>query len=230
MHSSGKFTPLGCVLPVAIVRIPSVRTLASPPHSICGAASYIPRVTEPEKRSNSPPTIRLANNDDVLEMAKVHIASWRETYPGMLPDPMLARLSIANEAIRWQRMLDRPLAWGGSIAFVAEKQGIIVGYGSCGGQRTELLRDHGFTAEIGELYILRNAQRQGAGSRLIKCMAAALLQREHRAMSLWVLEENGPARRFYERLGGALIARKHRGLAEVAYGWSDLRQLAARTG
>jgi hypothetical protein len=47
-------------------------------------------------------------------------------------------------------------------------------------------------------------------------------------MSLWVLEDNGPARRFYERLGGTPIAEKRGGLVEVAYGWSDLRRLSER--
>jgi GNAT superfamily N-acetyltransferase len=172
--------------------------------------------------------IRVATNADVLAMAKVHIVSWRESYRGMLPDPMLARLSIAGEAIRWQRMLDRPRAGAGSVAFVADQQGSIVGYGSCGEQRTELLRDHGFTAEIGELYVVRSAQRQGAGSGLMKAMAAALIDRGHRAMSLWVLKENAPARGFYECLGGTPIAEKREGLVEVAYGWPDLQRLSGR--
>lgn len=158
-------------------------------------------------------------------MAKVHIGSWRETYPGLLPEAMLARLSIANEAIRWQRMLERPGAWGGAIAFIADQDGLVVGYGSCGEQRAQLLRDRGLTGEIAELYVLRSAQRQGAGSGLMKAMAAVLLERGHLGVSLWVLAQNGPARRFYERLGGVPIAEKRDGLNEVAYGWSDLRRL-----
>jgi len=191
-------------------------------------ASYIPHVTEPATHPPSPAMIRVATNADVLEMAKVHIASWRESYPGILPDSMLARLSIADEAIRWQRILDHPCARGASVAFVASQHGSIVGYGSCGEQRTELLRDHGFTAEIGELYVLRSAQRQGAGSGLMKAMAAALIDRGHRAMSLWVLEQNRPARRFYECLGGTPIAEKRGALVEVAFGWPDLRRLWER--
>ena len=159
-------------------------------------------------------------------MANVHIASWRETYPGLLPDAMLARLSIADEAIRWQRMLDRPGAWGGAVTFVADQDGSVVGYGSCGDQRTRLLRDRGFTGEIAELYVLRRAQGQGTGSELMKAMAGALLDRGHRAVSLWVLAQNGPARGFYECLGGTPIAEKRANLIEVAYGWSDLRRLS----
>jgi GNAT superfamily N-acetyltransferase len=182
-------------------------------------------VSEPAKCTPLPPAIRLATDADVLSMAKVHNASWRETYPGLLPDPMLARLSIADEAIRWQRMLDRPRAWGGAVSFVADQRGSIVGYGSCGEQRSLLLRDRGFTGEITELYVLRCAQRQGAGSGLIKAMAGVLFERGHRAMSLWVLDKNMVARRFYESLGGKQIAEKRASLVEVAYAWTDLQRL-----
>jgi len=187
-------------------------------------------MSDPANLTPPAPTIRLATDADVLPMAKVHIISWRETYPGLLPHPMLAQLSIAEEAIRWQRMLDRPRAWGGTLAFVADQQGSVVGYGSCGEQRTELLHDRGFTGEISELYVLRHAQRQGAGSGLMKVMASALLERGHHAASLWVLEENEAARRFYEHVGGTLIAEKRANLVEVAYGWSDLRPLIFARG
>ena len=73
---------------------------------------------------------------------------------------------------------------------------------------------------MSELYVLRKAQRQGAGSRLMAAMARALFERGHRGDSLWVVEQNAPARQFYERLGGILIAKRRDGLAEVAYGWS----------
>jgi GNAT superfamily N-acetyltransferase len=185
-------------------------------------------VSDPAKLTPPAPLIRPATDADVLPMARVHIMSWRETYPGLLPDPMLARLSIADQAIRWQRMLDRPDGWGGSLAFVADQEGSVVGYGTCSGQRTRLLQDRGFTGEVGELYLLRRAQGRGAGSALMRAMAAALAQRGHRAMSLWVLERNGHARRFYERLGGSLIAGKQARFAEVAYGWNDLRTLIDR--
>lgn len=183
------------------------------------------------KHTSSQPTIRVATDADVLPIAKVHIRSWRETYPGMLPGPMLARLSIADEAIRWQRMLDHPRAWDGAAAFVADWEGSVVGYGSCGRQRTLLLWERGFTGEVGELYVLRSAHRQGVGSALMKAMAGALIERGHPAMSLWVLAENEAARRFYKRLGGTAIAEKRTGLVEVAYGWTDLELLkSGRTG
>lgn len=51
-------------------------------------------------------------------------------------------------------------------------------------------------------------------------------------LMLWVLAENAPARRFYERLGGQLIGERRIelgegdvGVDEVAYGWKDIRGL-----
>ena len=184
------------------------------------------RVNRPAKPTPPPPIVRLATDDDVLAMAKVHIASWRETYPGLLPEPMLAKLSVASEAIRRQRMLDRPRPIGDALAFVADEEGEVVAYGSCNEQRTAALHDRGFTGEVSELYVLRRAQRRGAGSGLMQAMASALVERGHRAFSLWVLERNAPARLFYERLGGALVAERRAGFAEVAYGWSGRRMSA----
>lgn len=173
-----------------------------------------------------PPNIRLATSADVLGMAKVHILSWQETYPGLLPSSMLASLSISNEAIRAQRLLDHPRGPNGSILFVADLMNAVVGYASCGKQRGQELRARGCTAEVYELYVLRCAQRQGAGSGLLRAMAAALIERGHQAMSLWVLEENEPARRFYERRGGAVVATRRGRLSEIAYAWPALQQLA----
>jgi ribosomal protein S18 acetylase RimI-like enzyme len=58
-------------------------------------------------------------------------------------------------------------------------------------------------------------------------MSSSLQQRGFSAAALWVLRENLRARRFYERLGGKVIAETEdvRGaatLVELAYDWPDL--------
>ena len=186
---------------------------------------WVSSVSDPMEPRAPKLAIRPATGADVLSIAKVHNASWRETYPGLLPPAMLARLSISDEAIRRQRMLDRPRGPQAALAFVADQLGSVVGYGLCHEQRTALLHRSGFTGEVSELYVLRDAQRLGAGSGLVKAMARSLLDRGHGAMSLWVLEQNRPARCFYERIGGRLIAEKRANLVEVAYGWKDLQTL-----
>ena len=68
-----------------------------------------------------PHVIFPAGPDDAEDLARVHIAAWRETYPGLLPDSYLARMSVpvytrasgpdccvrASRKRRWSRPTDR---------------------------------------------------------------------------------------------------------------------------
>ena len=65
----------------------------------------------------------------------------------------------------------------------------------------------------------------------MSALARDLLADGHVSAMLWVLENNLPARRFYERLGGREITRREQcrdGFCAigVAYGWDDLRAIA----
>lgn len=187
------------------------------------------QVNEPVETSSAA-TIRSATKADAVPLARVHVASWRETYAGLMPEGVLAGLSVTERAERWLTALDRRDASDGPAVFVAELAGQVVGLASCGGQRTPALGAQGFTAEIGAIYVLRSAQGRGVGSDLMGAMAETLTDRGHRAASLWVLQGNVQARRFYERLGGEIVGHKEdrregMTLDEVAYGWRGLHRL-----
>jgi ribosomal protein S18 acetylase RimI-like enzyme len=167
------------------------------------------------------------------DLAKMHVASWRETYPGLVPPALLAALSVAARTAAWSRILGaQPRA---TTVLVAELDGTIVGFGACGAQRAEALKVKGYDGEISALYVLRAFQRRALGTRLLGAMAASLEASGFGGASLWVLRDNGPARRFYERYGGRVIAEKQdvrpEGvLLEVAYGWPDLTEILRRSG
>jgi ribosomal protein S18 acetylase RimI-like enzyme len=46
----------------------------------------------------------------------------------------------------------------------------------------------------------------GAGRRLVGAVSRHLARRRVPSMLLWVFADNGPAQRFYESLGGVLVA------------------------
>ncbi len=52
--------------------------------------------------------IRRALPADAAGMAAVHVATWRTTYPGLLPDRYLVSLNPKAYAERWRRMLADP--------------------------------------------------------------------------------------------------------------------------
>ena len=91
----------------------------------------------------------------------------------------------------------------------------------------------GYDGEIYAVYVLAQHQRRGIGRQLMGVSARHLMDQGFGAAMLWALEANGRARAFYEALGGQLIGRKTKDIAdtpqiEVAYGWPDLTMLVKR--
>ena len=96
-----------------------------------------------------------------------------------------------------------PATPASTIVYLAELENRIAGFSSCGAQRTETLRERGYDGEISAIYVLKAFQRHSIGTRLLIALASDLLRRGSGAASLWVLRDNAPGRRFYERFGPA---------------------------
>lgn len=184
--------------------------------------------------ANDPVTVRMGCLADARDLASVHVATWRETYAGMVPDAMLSALSVEGRTAMWDQILRQPATSASTAVYVIESDRKIIGLGSCGSQRTRTLKERGYDAEIYALYVLKAFQRRAIGTRLLTAMAANLSARRFSAFSLWVLRDNAAARQFYERHGGKVVAeqedvRASGVLVEVAYGWMDPAELARAT-
>jgi ribosomal protein S18 acetylase RimI-like enzyme len=79
---------------------------------------------------------------------------------------------------------------------VAEDEGSIVAFASCGDSR-----DAPGEGELFAIYALPEAWGSGAGSALMDAVLRALRRSGFATAHLWVLEDNPRARRFYEREG-----------------------------
>ncbi|UEM23636.1 GNAT family N-acetyltransferase [Skermanella mucosa] len=170
--------------------------------------------------------IRRARPEDAAGIAEVHVASWRTTYPGMVPDGYLLGLSVPGFTQRWRRILADQSRIHGSFVAVEPPLGV-VGFASCGTQRTAI---EGYGGEFYALYLYDHAQGRGIGRHLMAAMANELTNYGMNSAVVWVLANN-PSRWFYERLGGCRLAEKIIGFAgtnltEAAYGWRDLAPLA----
>ena len=49
--------------------------------------------------------VRSAELDDATAIARVHVATWRSAYRGLLPDEFLASLGLSHYEERWRRSL-----------------------------------------------------------------------------------------------------------------------------
>src|SRR6204780_3076727 len=69
--------------------------------------------------------IRKARPADAVAIAAVHVAAWRNTYPGILPDSYLAKLSVSRQAVYYDHAIR-----SGTGVMVAIASGIDVAPGS----------------------------------------------------------------------------------------------------
>ncbi|WP_293374813.1 GNAT family N-acetyltransferase [Phenylobacterium sp. SCN 70-31] len=161
---------------------------------------------------------------DAEALAAVHVASWRQTYRGLLPDAYLARMSEPVFARRFGHRLLRP--GPDEVVLAAADRSGLVGYAEGGPSR----RGAPGEAEIATLYLLGAAQGRGLGRRLMIETARVLQVRGARSLVVSVLRDNVRARRFYEHLGGLGEARRHEPGPggrnwEIAYVWRDIHEL-----
>ncbi|MCB2054708.1 MAG: GNAT family N-acetyltransferase [Geminicoccaceae bacterium] len=161
-------------------------------------------------------TIRRAKPQDAEGIAQVYVDSWRKTYRGTIAQSYLDNLSVPTFERHWRRTF-AARGW----AFVAEVDGEIVGVSSGGRCRRQ-------NVAAGELYVLyldEAFHRRGFGRALFDACHNELARRGMSGTLVWVLQNN-PARGFYERLGGKLVAESEikiggTALTEVAYHWPD---------
>ena len=70
--------------------------------------------------------VRPAELEDAGEIARVHVATWRSAYRGLLPDDFLASLSEQHYTERWRRVIDE----SSSRVFVVDEPNGIAGFAS----------------------------------------------------------------------------------------------------
>lgn len=164
--------------------------------------------------------IRRAELQDAPHIARVHVASWRNTYAGIVPQAYLDMLDETVFTARWQEWIGEDKV---PILIAEDDQGIF-GFISGGPNREVALSDI-YDGELYAIYLLPSHQRHGAGRALIRELAGILLDSGYRGMMVWLLEAN-PASRFYRRLGAVDVSSRSieiggAKLAEIALGWPD---------
>jgi ribosomal protein S18 acetylase RimI-like enzyme len=142
-----------------------------------------------------------AKEADIPAIAAVHVAAWKSGYRGIMADDFLDRLTIARRDTQWRRylaMADRRL-------LICKEQGEVTGFAACGPSRD----GDEDPALVGELYAINVAPdywRRGCGQALVKRIIRELTRAKFALVTLWVLDANERARRFYEGAGFALDA------------------------
>ena len=173
-----------------------------------------------------PATIRRAAATDALAIADVKSESWRASYREFVPQSVLDSMNAENVRRNWLGVRESELV---DCGLVLDAGTALLGFSLFG---AAIDATHGFTGQLYEIYLRPSALGQGFGAALFREAANLLCDAGHDTMIVWVFEANAIARRFYERLGGELIANVSlvtelgdKKLREVAYGFRSLGDL-----
>jgi ribosomal protein S18 acetylase RimI-like enzyme len=141
--------------------------------------------------------IREAVPSDARAIAEIHVRAWQSAYRGQLPDLYLDRLSVDDRLEQHEWTIRNPReTWR---LWVTEGGGRLVGFAVTGPSEDADADDR--TGEVYAIYLEPDRVGTGIGRELFGHAVGDLCARGFRSVTLWVLETNERARRFYEVAG-----------------------------
>ena len=140
-------------------------------------------------------TVRLAKPDDAYERAVCHVSSWRSAYKGIVPDEVLDNLSVEEQAEKFKKNIETFKEISFYSAIYENK---IIGHFVSSKSRDE---DKPNAGEIIGFYMIEEFWGKGYGREMMDFAINELKSAGYNEIILWTLEDNGRARRFYEKCG-----------------------------
>lgn len=143
---------------------------------------------------------RKAIPEDCLELAILKGQVWNTTYQGIYPEEKLSGYDVAKNEKIFQNIVSNP----DIELYVATDDTKIVGLMTCGKPYRPFMD---FQQEIALLYILKEYQRQGIGKAFFDIAKKQMAANGHSKFFLAVNSRNFDAQKFYEAMGGVIIAK-----------------------
>ena len=152
----------------------------------------------------------METDQEVKGKAFVHWKCWQETYPGLVSQEYLEKLTP-------EKCEEMAFRWRDNILVAKEGDRVIgfVGYGSSGPDAPD-------TGEVFALYVLPEYHGVGVGRQLMDAALERLAS--YPKICLWAVKGNGRAVRFYEKCGFCLTGEEKFTKSVSAYGIRMLKE------
>jgi ribosomal protein S18 acetylase RimI-like enzyme len=138
---------------------------------------------------------RVANINDLENLAKLHAESWRKTYRGIFSDEFLDNDVWEERKSSWASRLSSPK--NNQHVLIATDKNEICGFICAFGNESSK-----WGTFIDNLHVSKSVQGKGIGKQLMYLIAQWADELfEHKGVYLEVLEDNLNARSFYDRIG-----------------------------
>jgi ribosomal protein S18 acetylase RimI-like enzyme len=143
--------------------------------------------------------VRRAEVGDAAAIGSLHVRCWQATYRGLIPQDYLNGLDASQRAEQWRQHLAAPKEGGSVLIIDLDTQ--VAGFIAVGASRDEDGQNPG---EVRAIYLAPEQWNRGHGLQLMAAGLDELRAGGFREATLWVLDRNDRARRFYERNGWRL--------------------------
>lgn len=154
-------------------------------------------------------TLRPVEREMLPQIVELHVRSWQKAYRGMMPDEYLDSLSVESRLAQQQERFGKKTS--DECAIIAGES--IIGICGFGPSRDD---DADQVGEIYGFYLHPDVWGKGYAHPAMTLTLELLKQAGWPVVTLWTLELNQRARRFYERAGFELDgARKQLTIAGV---------------
>lgn len=136
--------------------------------------------------------VRGARASDAEGLARVQVASWRETLAGLVPDVVIAELTseeaVGQFAEHWQESISSPPTSRHRVHVAVEKPGApgILGFAAAGPATDEDLWP-ATDGELYELHVAPSAAGEGHDQRLLHAVAGTFAEDGFSTGYTWVL-------------------------------------------
>jgi ribosomal protein S18 acetylase RimI-like enzyme len=141
-------------------------------------------------------SVREAKPQDSSDIARIHVASWRAAYKGIVKDSILKELDVTAREKTWGQIL----AQTEFPCYLAASENYVFGFAHISRSR-DSDRNPSEVGEITSIYVDPDKYRQGNGKLLMNHAMQFFIESGFSQVDLWVLDGNHLARRFYEHLG-----------------------------
>jgi len=161
--------------------------------------------------------ISSASYEDLPEVARIHVAAWKQAYISQVPQAYLDRLDVEQRLQQWREQYSDRRVSGLLVANVKRQAGGFICFGRA---RDQDRQDWG---EIYAIYVLQTHWAGGLGYQLYKHACAELQRDGFTRAYLWVLDTNDQAIAAYKRWGGLV---EHDRLKDHAIGGRPVKEVS----
>jgi GNAT superfamily N-acetyltransferase len=154
--------------------------------------------------------VRPARPEDVAEIARIQLVTWRVAYRRLLPTHVLDNLDEAWLAQRWRAAVESPPSERHRVLVAVEQaeQSYLVGFAASGPPDEQALAPNEpaealgpTTVAVTDLLVEPRWGRRGHGSRLLAASVASWRDDGFDRAVAWVFEGDPASRKFYAEAG-----------------------------